>query len=354
MKKLLKLVAMQFWGIIGPRFIVSDTDAVHHFKQFHEMVQELAGGPKRPYLKETFGYENCAGEADFIDGMHPSNDAGADVAMSAVTNRYSYGQIGSPTAAQLAEQVLTRNDNVKGQRTQILPRQIEIGKWFSASEKNFLEYTDPSSRKIRALWAGYWRKMDLRCMHALFDATMNRVADDATDSTTVTTESMPASQVMDDITLANIDHKVFSDIKARFLTQYLTGEHIFAGFGPNTWKALVDNSGDRLLNQDYVDSASYFHSGNLPTVYGVVPVVHPLFDDATTLTAEGLITGTEIGLISGWTEDGACWGQFMEETSNMEGPSGFFKGQSAIHVEQFANAVRSDDLQVTQGAVVSA
>ena len=353
MKKLFSLV-LGFLSLNFATYAISDTDAVHHILQFNEMVKELAGGPKRAYLKETFGYESCSGEADFIDGMHPANDAGADNTLANVTNRYTYDQIGTPTAAQLSDQVLTRNDSVQGQRTQILPHQLEIGKWFASSERNFLEYTDPASRKIRALWAGYWRKMDLRCIHAIFDATMNRVADDATEPTAITAESMPASQVMDDILPANIDHKIFSDIKARFLTQYMTGEHIFAGFGPDTWKALVDNSGDRLTNQDYVSSASHFETGNLPTVYGVVPVVHPLFDDTTTLTAEGLLTGNEIGLIGAWTEDGVCWGQFMEETSNMEGPSGYFKGQSAIHVEQFANAVRADDLQVVQGAVVSA
>lgn len=353
MKKLIALflTAIGFTPMI---FAVSDTDAVHHIIQFNEMVKELAGGPKRAYLKETFGYESCSGEADFIDGMHPATDAGADTAMDSVTNRYTYDQLTDPTATQLTDNVLTRNDNVQGQRTQILPRQIEIGKWFASSERNFLEYTDPASRKIRALWAGYWRKMDLRCMHALFDATMNRVADDATDPTTITAESMPASQVMDDILRANIDEKVFSDIKARFLTQYMTGENIYVGMGPTTWKNMVDNAGDKLTNQDYVDSASYFMGGELPRVYGCVPVVHPLFDDTATLTAAGLITGDEIGLIGGWTEDGVCWGQFMEETSNMEGPSGYFKGQSAIHVEQFANAVRADDLQVVQGAITSA
>lgn len=334
-------------------FAISDTDAVHHIKQFHEMVQELAGGPKRAYLPETFGFQACAGEADFIDGMHPANDAGADNAMSAVTSRYTYDQRESPTQAQLVADVLTRNDNVQGQRTQILPRQFEIGKWFASSERNFLEYTDPASRKIRALWAGYWRKQDLRCMHALFDATMNRVADDASDSTTVTTEQIPDSQIMTDVSLATIDHKIFSTIKSKMLTQYVTGEHIFAGFGPDTWKALVDNSGDKLLNQDYVDSAKYFESGDLPTVYGVVPLVHPLFDDTATLTSAGLISGEELGLIAGWTEDGCCWGEFMAEKSLMEGPSGYFKGQSSIHVEKFANAVRSDDLQVVQGARIA-
>jgi hypothetical protein len=352
MKTLKSIIAMLFAGFM-PKYAISDTDAVHHYKQFHEMVQELAGGQKRAYLKETFSFQQCGGEADFIDGMHPANDAGADNAMSAVTSRYTYDQIGSPTAENLTDNVLTRNDNVQGQRTQILPRQFEIGKWFASSEKNFLEYTDPTSRKIRALWAGYWRKMDLRGMHALFDATMNRVADDATDSTTVTTEAIPASQIMADVSNDTIDHKIFSTIKAKMLTQYLTGEHTFVGFGPNTWKALVDNSGDRLLNQDYVSSAKHFETGDLPMVYGCVPVVHPLFDDTATLTTAGLISGEETGLIAGWTEDGVCWGEFMAEKSLMEGPSGHFKGQSAIHVECFANAVRADDLQVVQGAVVA-
>lgn len=353
MRKLLLTMLAGLYSGFMPLYVVSDTDAVHHIKQFHEMVKELAGGQKRSYLKETFAYQKTSGEADFLDGMHPANDAGADNAMSAVTDRYSYDQLVTPTAANLSSNVLTRNDTVNGQRTQILPRQIEIGKWFASSEKNFLEMTDPTSRKIRALWAGYWRKEDLRCMHAIFDATMNRVADDSTDAVTITTEAIPASQIMGDQSPDSIDHKIFSTIKAKMLSQYVTGEHIYVGFGPDTWKALIDNSGDRLVNQDYVMSAKHFETGDLPMVYGCVPLVHPLFDDTAALTAAGLISGEETGLIAGWTEDGCCWGQFMEEKALMEGSSGFFKGQSAIHVEQFANAVRTDDLQVVQGAVIA-
>lgn len=350
MKKLFRKLFAHFTFGFMPLYAVSDTE-VHHIKQFKESVQELAGGPKRSYLKEMIGFESCEGEVAYIDGVKPATEAGADNALSAVTGRYSYDQRSSPTQAQLVSDILTRNDTVEGQRTHVAPREIVVGKWFHPTEKNFLEYTDPTSRKMKALMSGYWKKEDLRIINALFSATQNRGKDDGTN---VTAESMPASQILADTSYDALDHKIFSAIKAKFLTQYLSGENIYAGFGPNAWKALVDNSGDRLTNQDYVDSAKYFMDGDLPTCYGVVPVVHPLFEDTTALTSLGVLGAGEAGLLGAWTEDGLVWAEFMAQTELMDGPMAAFKGQWATQVQEFANACRADDLQVVQGAILEA
>lgn len=332
---------------------LSDTDGGMHFIQFKDAVKQLAGGPNRSYMKEMVGYEKCEGESALIGGGYkPNLSAGGDTALASITNRYTYDQIGSPTATNLSDSLLTRNDSVEAQRTQVLPRRIDVGKWYEIAEKMYLEMTDPSSRKLQNLMQGYWTKEDMRIINALFAPTQTRVQGDAASPVTTAAVSMPTSQVMTDRSYGDIDYKIFSDIKKRFMKQYVSGETIYAGFGPDTWEALVNNSGDRLTNQDYVDSAEYFMGGNLPRCFGVVPVVHPLFENSTQLGS--LLASGEAGLIAGWTEEGICWAQFMEQQTLMETNSASFKGQSVVTVFEDANACRNDDLRVVTGAILSA
>lgn len=350
MKKLFAILTKQVWGIIGPRFVVSDS-VTHHMKQFKEAVQELAGGPQRCYLKETIGYESCTGEVAYIDGIKPATDAGTVTTLANLKGRYAYDQLTTPTQAQLVDHLLTQNDTVEVQRTHLAPVEIKIGKWFVPSEKNFLEYTDPTSRKMKALMSGYYYKEEQRIINAIFAATQNRGQDDGTNLSAV---AMPASQVLDDMTYADIDIKIFSEISKRFQLQYVSGEKIFYGMGPTEWQNLVDNSGEKLLNQDYVRDARHFETGDLPDVFGVVPVVHPIFEDTTTLTALGLLGAGETALHAAWTEGGITWGEFDGRSELMEGPSAAFDGQCIARVAEYANACRNDDLRVLNGAVLTA
>ena len=353
MKYLFKFLTALFLLTFGPRFLISDTDAGMHIIQFKDAVKQLAGGPDRSYLKEMVSHESCDGESALIAGSYkPNLTAGGKTALASVTNRYSYDQLGSPTLANAIDSLLTRNDTVESQRTQVLPELIDIGKWFDIAEKMFLELSDPTSKKLKNLMQGYWTKEDMSIITALFAATVTRVAGDASTPTTTAAVTMPTSQIMEDRTYADIDDKIFSDIKKRFMKQYVTGETIYAGFGPDAWEALVNNSGDRLNNQDYVDSAEYYMEGKLPKCKGVVPVVHPLFENSAIL---GSLLGTgEVGLIAGWSDDGICWAQFMEQQSHMEANSAAHKGQSVALIQQYANAARIDDLRVVQGAILEA
>jgi hypothetical protein len=319
--------------------------------QFADAVKELAGGPNRSYLKETVGFEKCEGESALIKGAFQANlTAGANTALASLTNRYTFDQGGSTSAAVLASSVLTRNDTGTFQRSQVLPIETAIGSWQEMAEKDFLAMSDPHSKEMRNFMQGYFTKQDLKIIDALFASTVTRVVGTAATATTTSSVSMPATQVLDDYSLATIDYKVFSDINKRFMDQYVTGQKVYVGIGPATWKALVDNSGDKLLNQDYIRDAGRFESGQLPTVFGCVPIVHPLFDNTTLNTN---ITGEEVGSIAAWTEDGCTWAEFMGMTSMMEVESPAFKGQSIALVKEFTNAVRNDDLQVVNGAIVA-
>lgn len=329
---------------------LSDTDINHHKVQFKEAVQELAGGPKRSYLKETVGFESCSGESAFIDSMKPALTAGATTAVASTTNRYTYDQIGSPTIGNATDSLLTRNDAVEGQRTMVAPYEIVIGKWFAPSEKSFLEFTDPTSRKMKALMAGYFQRQDKMIIDAIMAAAVNRVEANDASPITVSSITLPVTQAEDiNTSTVNIDVNIFSKIKAAMMTQYIAGETIYAGFGPNTWKELVDNSGDKLTNQDYVSSAAPFASGDLPEVYGVTPIIHPLFDDATYLaTTNAAFAGNDYGAACAWTDEGVVWAEFQSQVSLMSSPLEAFKGQCVVQINEYADAKRVDDLRVQQ------
>ena len=337
-------------------YAISANDAAAYIIQFKDAVKELAGGPTRSYLKEMVGFEKCEGASALIKGAYQANlSAGADTALASITNRYTYDQLASNDASVLASHVLTRNDTGTFQRSQVLPIETAIGSWQEMAEKDFLAMGDPHSKEMRNFMQGYFTKQDLKIINALFASTVTRVTNEVTQPATATTTSnisMPVTQVLNDVSLATVDIKLFSDIYRRFLSQYVSGQKVYVGMGPSLWKALVDNSGDKLMNQDYIRDAGRFESGQLPEVFGCVPVVHPLFENTTLNT--NISTGDgEVGLIGAWTEDGLTWAEFGGMKSMMEVESPAFKGMSIALIKEFTNAVRNHDLLCVNGAVVA-
>jgi len=331
---------------------IHDTDAGMHIIQFKDAVKELAGGPNRSYLKELVGFEACTGESALIKGGYkPNLSAGRKTTLANLTNRYTYDQSGT-TLAHWIDAMMSGNDTVESQRTQVVAQKIDVAKWFDSAEKEFLEMTDPSSRKLKNLMQGLWTKEDLLIIEALMSATETRVASNAATAVTTASVSMPATQVLADQTYGSIDTDIFTNVKEIFMTNYVAGQTIYLGMGPKTWGALTRNSRDVLKNQDYVDSAKYFMGGDLPTVDGVVPVVHPLFENATQL--DSLLGDGEAGLLAAWTEEGITWAEFRGLKTLMDVDQADKKGQSVAYIDEFVDCCRNDDLLVVQGAILSA
>jgi hypothetical protein len=246
---------------------------------------------------------------------------------------------------------LTGNDTVEAQRTQVIAKEVKAEKWFDTAEQMFLEMSDPSSRKMRNIMQGYWTKQDSLAMQALFASTVTRVAGDAASPTTTAAVSMPATQVLGDTTYADIDWTLFTSIKKRFQKNLISGETIYVGFGPTAWEAMMNNSGDKLVNQDYVSSAEYFTEGKLPKAFGCVPIVHEFFENSTVLGS--LMDASEDGLIAAWTEEGMAWCQYGTEQHIQDTNMAAFKGQSVSFIKKFVNAARIDDLRVMNGAILA-
>lgn len=329
-------------------------DITHYVQQFNAAVQQLAGGPDRSYLREAVGFKgNPTGETDWLDAIAPANRAGRTRKVSDLTNRQTYDALasGDQTAENFILHNFTPNDGVTKLRTPAQPNKIDVAHWFYPEAKDFLELSDPTSRTMKALMAGFWLKIDSMIILALLRTAVQRKS---TANSTLHNVTIPASQVLPDTRYANADVKLFSAVKKRFSKAYCGNQRIYFGMGPEMWEALVNNSGDKLNNKDYVDSARYFSTGELPTVYGVTPLVHPIFEDAETLEALGLISPAEgeLGTVAAWTENGVTWDEWKGINSGMEGPNLFMNGQSIATVDVYADCVRTDDLQVVQGAVI--
>lgn len=324
----------------------------HVIQQFNEVVQELAGGPSRSYLMEAIGFETAKGDVDFIDGISPAKTAGSTTALASVVGREEYDAIGAgATLANFVDYMVTPNDTVTKQRTAVSPYQIRVSKWFKETERNFVELTDPTSRTLRSLMSGFWYRKEKRIVNALLSGTMPRRTSDNTTQHNVT---IPDSQILDPLTYDTLTRDVFTDIKSRFLSQYVMDETIFAGFGPTAWRHLVRNSGKELLNQDYVQGYQYFSGGKLPTVDGVTPIVHPIFEDTAALTELGLLADGMLGGISAWTRMGLSWAEFSAMDTQFDENMPAFNGQSVARIVSYGDAVRADDLLVVQGKIVAA
>lgn len=324
----------------------------HIVQQFNEVVMELAGGPNRAILKEAIGFKGGTnGDTDWIDGISPANDAGRVTANAAVTGRQEYDALGAPTVANFVDYMLTADDAVNKQRTEVTPVQIEVSKWFKENDRSFMELTDPTSRTVKALMSGYFLKQDTQALIAMLGGSMQRKT---TANTTTHAENFPAAQVVPSSTYAALDWKIFSAIKKRFLAQYLMGDRIWFGIGPTAWEALVNNSGDKLVNKDYVDSGRHFDSGELPTVFGVTPLVHPLFEDMVVQDAHGLKDDADhLASFCAWSENGLVWDEWSSTKANFKENMTEFKGQSVARIACYGNATRPDDKLVVQGKFVN-
>lgn len=328
-------------------------DVTHYAQQFNSAVIALAGGPDRSFLKEAIGFKSgVKGETDWLDAISPTGTAGAVTKVTSLTNRETYDKLASEsqTAENFIAHNFTRNDSVNKFRTPIEPYEIDVSKWFAPQPAKFLELTDPTNRTLKALMSDFWYKIDQRIALALLKSSVTRKS---TDNSTLHAITMPTGQILPDVTYKTADFKQFAAIKKRFQKAYVAGQPIIWGMGPDYWEALINNSGDKLLNKDYVSSAAPFDSGELPKVFGITPLVHPIFEDTATLSALGLLAEGEVALTAAWTQNGVIWDEWEGVMTDMSGPNPFMKRQSVALIHTDAEAERIDDRLVVQGAVIA-
>lgn len=309
----------------------------HVITGFKAAVQVLLGSQSRSILKEFVSIEPCTGDIAMIDGISPGTEAADEATVSAQANRKTrkaYEALESPALADL-QALLTPHMNVNEVRTLVSPKLVEWGHWFDPSEKEYKLLTDPTSRRMSMGMRKVFKQQDALIIAAIKAASVLR----GVDASAAAAVNFPAAQMLDDLVLADLKLPTLAGmIKERFQAQYDESSPIFCMISPKVARIGKENSRDKIHSTDFVDSATYFATGKIPTIDGVAFVTHPAQSDTA---------------YDAWTPDAVSYCPFSELDVNLDPGNIAFRKQGIAYVKEDANAVRRDDNGVVRGTLLA-
>jgi len=158
----------------------------------------------------------------------------------------------------------------------------------------------------------------------------------STDGKTFANVAFPASQILGgagEITAYTKD--VPTAIRAIFETNWEMENTIFCAIHPTTKQELIDQSGDKIQNKDFVEKGEYFMKGRLPEIQGVVHIPHVL---------------VPVDQFIAWTPEALMYNECMSLITKLgEDPSQNF--QIYLLLQEFVSCARLDDKLVVQGQI---
>jgi len=304
---------------------------------YSDAVQDLAGFQSKSLLKSLVMQESKQGEIVYLDGISPS-DQSTRTAMSALKSRKTYEEIGSPDLADWVA-IQTPHMEVNKQRTVCLPYENLWSHWFR-KEDEIAELSNPQGRTLRQGSKEIVRNQDYEILNAGFAASVQR----GQDKSAVSAVDLPAGQYVN-VTDGVFDKDVCSEIKKRYEENWVEDERIITVISPEAKKSLIDNSGDKIHSSDFVTRQGLFEKGELPDVYGVHCLVHPMIS-----TFAAAMGWTDVFLT--FTEYGLTYNQFEPLESPLD-QSIAHKNQYIAMMREFIGAARVDDKRVLIGRLDS-
>jgi len=303
-----------------------------HWKYMYaDLVRELAGSPNRSILKEFCARDTKKGEAQLFDAIGVLDAANQTALASIQDSRKYFETLTAPDVADLVK-LLTPHKEILRQRTQGVPVRIDTGHVFR-SEDEVAEGAISTGNVLNTLMKTIWTREDALVIGALRAATQLRTTG---DPHTFGAVSFPGGQILGaggEVTAYTKD--VPTAIKAVFEANYMADEPIYVLISPATKKELIDASGDKIQNRDFVEKSEYFTKGRLPDIQGCIHIVHPACPDDEALA---------------WTKEGIMYNQASPLVTKMgEDPGQRFNIN--LMVEEFVSCVRLDDKRVVQIAI---
>jgi hypothetical protein len=341
---------------------VLSTDNIYYKQQFSDTVMQLAGSPDRSMLKGAISFKRCRGEAASIDtidtGLSFTNWEDADNAWSALKDKSTHPDyIAARTAYLAAAAALTGSEDVTDltpltatfenvktatetphnevakARTIVVPDLVEWGHYFDEDEE-LLEMADPTSMTTRQGMKAIWWREDAKVLGALRAATVTRARRYASEGGTAidfATVGHPNGVIAPGASTAvTMTKDLFAQVKEKFEANYCGNERIFGVISPAMKTALIAASGSTIHSSDFVTARQLFETGDLPDIYGVSLMVHPL------------VKANEPVF---FTEAACVWAEFKPlEVSVGIDPAHRF--QKVVYIREKAGCVRVDDKRV--------
>lgn len=298
---------------------------------YSDTIQKLYGVQRKSILKPFVRMESKKGEAAFFNAITRGDAATTTALRSIADQRADFEAMTAPDLADYLA-MLTPHHEVVRSRTQVLPTRIHTGYTFR-NQDEMAENANSQSTIVQERVASLYAQEDALIIAALRAATQNRCT---TDSHVVGSVSFPAGQIMGgagEVTAYTKD--VPTEIKSLFETNWYLEGPIYCMISPFTKKELIDQSGDKIQNKDFIDSSSFFTGGRLPEIQGIIHIVHPAMPDDEFVA---------------WAKEGIVYNQASALEVDLD-TDAHMQFARVLYAREYAGACRTDDTLVVQGQI---
>lgn len=306
-----------------------------HWKPvFDKVIRELAGYQTRSILKEFMQKDSKRGELALFDTIEPDDEAEFNL-MSADTNfRQDFETIGTPVLDDwLALQ--TPHMNVGLDKVLLSPYENIWAHWFRNIDE-IAENANTESIKLKQGMKRIFRRQD----QWLLDALSRPAEQRGKDAASAVAVPFPVSQQINEAD-GIFDLETVSAINERFEENFLENEQKFCVISPAAKKSLIDSSNSTIKSTDFVDSTKYFMKGDLPEIYGIHMIVHPLVKE---------FSGSYDDAFFAWCPQAIIYNQFDGLDTQMDKVASQ-KFNTVLQIREYIGACRVDDLAVIQGTL---
>ena len=305
-----------------------------HWKVVYaDTIKELAGFQNRSLLKEFVEKDAKRGEIALFDVIAPSDDAEFNDMATDTAFRADFEAIASPV---LDDWLAIQTPYMSIEKNKVLCSPYE--NIWAHTFRNIDEIAQNANEDSITLKQGtkqIFKNEDKWILDALSRATEQRGKDPAS----AVPVAFPASQQLA-IASGTMDNTVFSAVQRIFENAYKDDEQIFMVISPEAKESLINNSGGTIFSSDFVDMRG-FEAGNLPNIYGVHVIVHPLVKD---------YSGSFPDAFFAWCPSAIVYNQFDALKTDMDEAS-TQKFNTILQVREYIGACRIDDLGVVQGTL---
>ena len=305
-----------------------------HWKvAYSETIKELAGFQNRSLLKEFVEKDAKRGESALFDTIAPADEAEFNDMVTDTNYRADFETIGSPVLDDWLA-IQTPHMNVEQDKVLCAPYENIWAHSFRKKDE-IAENANTNSIKLKQGMKKIFKNQDKWILDALSRATEQRGKDIAN----AVPVAFPVTQQLN-IASGTFDKSVCSAILRIFENNYNDTDPIYCVISPEAKESLINQSGDTIHSSDFVDRKG-LERGELPNIYGVHMIVHPLVKD---------YAGAYDDAFFAWTPSAITYNQFDPLSTEMDQmPTQKFN--TVLQVCEYIGACRIDDLGVVQGTL---
>lgn len=305
-----------------------------HWKVVYgDKIKELAGFQNRSILKELVEKDAKRGEIALFDTIAPADEADFNEMATDTNFRADFETIATPVLDDwLALQ--TPHMDVALDKVLCAPYENIWAHWFRNVDE-IAENANTDSIKLKQGMKRIFRRQDQWILDALSRATEQR----GKDAGSAVAVPFPAGQQLN-VASGNFTKEVCASILRIFENNYKEDEPIYCVISPSAKETLINQSGSTIHSSDFVDMKG-LQSGNIPNIYGVHIIVHPLVTD---------YSGAYDDAFFAWCPSAITYNQFDPLKTDMEEVASQ-KFNTVLQVREYIGACRIDDLGVIQGTL---